>query len=145
MGQIRIWGFKVVPGEYVGGGLFAKVALLAEEDIEDAMLSAHARHWWYGTFGYLTRTDLRLIYTPYRWPISLFNSRPVVIGYSRILDCERRRRWNLSHPLASLQQALVVRTDDDRLHMFWPATLTPDALVHDIRQRQKLRSGSDHP
>jgi hypothetical protein len=136
-GRIRLWGFEVVAGRYVGGGLFQRVALGATEGVDDAF--SCGRESWFGPAGYLVLTDLRLIYVPYRWPLSIVPVSPAMIEYANVEDCRLEMRRSPQTLSSFLAPAVVVVTTGGQQHVFWPAIMEREAVVRYIRTRSADR------
>jgi hypothetical protein len=120
-GQQGAWGFKAVAGRYVGGGLFTKVKLDADEKIDEYLPATHAGASWFDEAGYLSVTDRRLIHTPYRWPITILGSRPTIVRYEDIARSTAERRPEPDKPASFVASALIVEVVGGKRHVFWPA------------------------
>jgi hypothetical protein len=117
---MRTWGFRTIAGEYVGGGLFTKVRLDADESIIETVVATRAGPWWFDRHGYLVLTERRLVHTPYRWPATFTGNKPTSIPYADISKCTAERRNEPDKPASFLIDALVIQAGN-RSEVFWPA------------------------
>ena len=126
-----VWGFKIIQGRSVGGGLFTQIALEDTENTIESVLATRQGPGWFDTHGYLTLTDCRLIFSPYRWPLL---GRPLSLGYGDIAGVEAVRRRNPGNLTSFVADALLVRRRDEGGETFW-AAMPAEQLVSLIRER----------
>lgn len=80
MRSLGPWQFRAESGVAVGGGAFASVMLDPSEEVISTAAGSSRWGWRPLTYGYLTLTDRRLIYTPFRWPISPLEVGPSILA-----------------------------------------------------------------
>jgi hypothetical protein len=109
MGSLGRGQFRADAGGAVGGGAFARAALDPEEQVISVSAGSSRHGWLPLSYGFLTLTDRRLIYTPFRWPISPLERGAVSINLRDIesVAVETHFKPDFVPPRA---EALVIRT-----------------------------------
>jgi hypothetical protein len=138
MGSLGPLQFRADSGVAVGGGAFTRAPLEPDEDVVSVSAGSSRKGWRPLTYGFLTLTDRRLIYTPLRWPISPIERGPHIFGLAEIesVAVERHFKPDFVPPMA---EALVVRAAGGRSRLFF--VLNVMAWRKAIEE-QKRRAGS---
>jgi hypothetical protein len=99
--------FRADSGVAVGGGAFTRAPLAPDEDVISVSAGSSRRGWRPLTYGFLTLTDHRLIYTPLRWPISPVERGPHIFDLEEIesVAVERHFKPDFVPPVAALVSA----------------------------------------
>jgi len=118
MTSLGPWQFRAEPGVAVGGGAFATVPLEPGEEIISIAAGSSRKGWRPLTYGFLTLTDRRLIYTPFRWPISPLERGPNIYTLAEIesVAVESHFKPDFVPPVAD---AMVVRGAGGRERLFF--------------------------
>lgn len=108
MASLGPWQFRAESGVSVGGGAFAAAPLETDEEVVSVAAGSSRQGWRPLTYGFLTLTNRRLIYTPFRWPISLIERGARIFSLAEIesVAIEPHFKPDFVPPIAD---ALVVR------------------------------------
>jgi len=118
LGSLGPLQFRADAGVAVGGGAFARAALDPDEQVISVSAGSSRHGWLPLSYGFLTLTDRRLIYTPFRWPVSPLERGAVSINLREIesLAVETHFKPDFVPPRA---EALVVRTGRGGTRLFF--------------------------